>query len=145
MKFNLNDEVLIRITPRGEEVWHEHWVDAIRNNRPIPHIKRDEQGRTNMQLWWVMEMFGQDVGMCKTPPIEMTIETVEKPSRPESCKTCRFFEINGENIGACRRYPPVVVNLRMQKPKVAEVFDATEFPVVHVENWCGEYVEEDGQ
>lgn len=48
------------------------------------------------------------------------------------CETCAFIEREpGSDAGYCRRYPPVVV--------VSEEGEYSAFPVIEVQDFCGEY------
>jgi hypothetical protein len=56
-----------------------------------------------------------------------------KPTIAEACQTCRFLLIESarDEIGFCRRYPPKLIASE-------EELNFT-FPVVAVDEWCGEY------
>ena len=49
-----------------------------------------------------------------------------------ACKNCRFYKQAPPSIqfGNCRRYPPVLEN---------EKITLYDFPIVHIEKWCGEW------
>lgn len=64
MKININDCVLVRLTPYGEKLWAEHWTrfpetgftnvpDAVRKSVTEP------DGRIRFQLWDMMAVFGK--------------------------------------------------------------------------------------
>jgi hypothetical protein len=50
-----------------------------------------------------------------------------------ACQSCSFFDIEPkEDLGLCRRYPPVLINMGDSD------FDST-FPVAARDDWCGEF------
>lgn len=53
-----------------------------------------------------------------------------------TCKTCRFYEeMCKDEVGDCHRYPPTILS-------ISEYDDtSTSFPMVDVNNWCGEWQE----
>ena len=55
-KININDTVRFRLTPHGEAIWQ-----AYRSQRGIPFTPfnaADSCGRTEMQFWEMMHIFG---------------------------------------------------------------------------------------
>lgn len=65
----------------------------------------------------------------------------------EICANCRFYKMQVEDIGACRKNPPTIINQLMRESEKGEendqaerVFMATWFPIVHEGHWCGEWV-----
>ncbi len=67
----------------------------------------------------------------------------------ESCGNCRYMErcsgitresegeLPTDEYGSCRRYPPVFVNDRGEEMNVC----SWSFPVIHEDQWCGEWRE----
>lgn len=83
-KFNLNENVRIKITKRGLECMERNhaelyrcWPSAKPEFKP-PEV--DEEGYTKMQLWCVMRELGQHLGNGIQVPMETEIffETEEK-------------------------------------------------------------------
>lgn len=80
MKFNLNDNVLIKLTDRGRQILkerHDQFVkdfpsisDDLKEHRPP---KEDIQGYSEWQLWVLMETFGPNISIGFNPPFETTI------------------------------------------------------------------------
>lgn len=66
----------------------------------------------------------------------------------EQCRVCRFFiavDHTGESrIGACRRFPPTT-SPRVFDPPSAQLMESmftpflAAFPLVGLEDWCGEW------
>lgn len=49
-----------------------------------------------------------------------------------ACQSCSFFDIEPkEDLGLCRRYPPILVNVEGD-------YEST-FPVTARDDWCGEF------
>jgi hypothetical protein len=67
---SLNDQVWIRVTEKGMEVYECFYR---RIGMEPPPLKTDAEGRTRMCLWQVMEMFGPAMHAIGIAPIEMTI------------------------------------------------------------------------
>ena len=66
MKFNMNDNVKIKITEHGRE---------LLSNGSFEHLyKEDDNGWSKWQLWHVMEIFGPHISLGCTPPFETEIE-----------------------------------------------------------------------
>jgi hypothetical protein len=58
---------------------------------------------------------------------------VPRPSRQERCGRCRFWDRlddDLEDVGLCRRYPPVIQGERGHN---------AEWPETQGEEWCGEW------
>jgi hypothetical protein len=50
-----------------------------------------------------------------------------------ACQSCSFFEIEvKEDLGYCRRYPPILVRVG------DDDYDCT-YPVTARDDWCGEF------
>lgn len=74
---NLNDQIKVKLTPLGVEIYY-HQYDELNKNikanggtplEPImPEIDKD--GYTKFTLWHFMELYGQHIGMCKPNIIE---------------------------------------------------------------------------
>lgn len=68
MKFNINNKVRVRLTPRGREILgREKYLRT-----------EDEFGWSTWQLWVLMSTFGEHVGLGFDPPFETEIELAEK-------------------------------------------------------------------
>lgn len=82
---NFNDEVLVRITPTGEELWRRHYERLAHYAAEIglaaqfatPDIERDEEGYTRMQLNQVANIFGEAMFTGSPPPVETTFKFVQ--------------------------------------------------------------------
>lgn len=60
-----------------------------------------------------------------------------------ACKDCRFWCEQDDpdadkSLGECRRYPPTIPWRETSDP--ACTYDPNEFPLVHRDVWCGEFV-----
>lgn len=77
MKYNLNDNVKIRISPRGiEHLKNKHERLNAQFKGLIGEFKApevDKDGYTKMQLWCVMKDFGSEMGCGMSPIIETDI------------------------------------------------------------------------
>ena len=76
-KLNLNEQVKVKLTPLGAEIYYHQYDDVnkkIKENcgkefEPImPQIDKD--GYTEFQLWHFIELYGEHIGMCKPNVIE---------------------------------------------------------------------------
>lgn len=56
----------------------------------------------------------------------------------QTCATCKFFMLQTEEQGLCRRFPPVP--LIQPNDQTVSVFP----PMLH-EGWCGEHFEKDNE
>ena len=64
-----------------------------------------------------------------------------------ACRSCDYFEDYTKNhndvVGHCRRYPPKPITGDVTRPddlRFARESKSHNFPWVHKECWCGEYV-----
>lgn len=63
----------------------------------------------------------------------------------EECSLCRFYESTDQDFGNCRRKPPVVLEKFVTPesgcdfPDSNSIANASVFPIVCAENWCGEF------
>lgn len=75
--------------------------------------------------------------------------------KPE-CGRCRFWQADdeSEDQGICRRFPPVLSDLRLESLAAARSIttleaiqesDAWEFPATRQYGWCGEFMATDAQ
>jgi len=80
MKFNINDDVKVKLTETGREILREQH-EELRGLWPTfpgyEEPKEDKDGWTTYQMWCLMESFGQHVAMGLTMPFETTIEIPE--------------------------------------------------------------------
>lgn len=65
---SINDYVWVKLTPEAEEVWATYWTHArqlVEGKPGIPDAVRhtDDKGRTQFQLWQLMEIFGNEMFM----------------------------------------------------------------------------------
>lgn len=60
MKANLNDYVLVRLTPSGEAQWHYYWTLSHPRGVPsvIRHAQTEADGRVRFQIHEMMNIFG---------------------------------------------------------------------------------------
>ena len=67
--FNINETVKIRLTATGIKVLSDFWAeyDICKTYTP------DENGYLEMQLWHVMEVFGDSLRLGCDPPFETNI------------------------------------------------------------------------
>ena len=81
MKFNINDNVRVKLTELGRqalitnhnEIYGSLPVDAI---PPVPDVKEDEDGWSEWQLWHLMQELGKHIEFGSNPPFESEIEIV---------------------------------------------------------------------
>lgn len=74
-EFNINDYVKVKLTKEGETIYTCHYRDI--GIEPIK-VPKDLDGFTNFQLWNLLQIFGQHIGMCTVLPFETTIQIDEK-------------------------------------------------------------------
>ena len=72
MKFNVNDEVKIKLTERGLEILEKEDLVSL-----FDHSKCDEDGWYKVQLWWLMSVFGKHIYLGCNVPFETEIEICE--------------------------------------------------------------------
>jgi hypothetical protein len=77
MRFNINDNVRVRLTDEGRAIHRKIW-DDLRAEHPLvgPYTppKEDADGFTRWQLWRLMQDFGPAIRMGFRPPFEPDIE-----------------------------------------------------------------------
>lgn len=61
-------------------------------------------------------------------------------NRPKdfTCECCFFFRPKKETEGRCHRFPPKNVLHEAEGDLGVDEFKA-EFPIVEIDDWCGEY------
>lgn len=77
MTINLNDFVKVKLTDLGKDIYY-HRFDTVneiiikRGGNPItPHMpKVDSEGKTKIQLWDFITLYGGYIGMAKPNVIE---------------------------------------------------------------------------
>lgn len=77
MTINLNDYVKVKLTDLGKDIYY-HRFDQVnkyikeRGGKPItPYMpKVDSEGKTKIQLWEFIELYGNHIGMTKPNVIE---------------------------------------------------------------------------
>lgn len=76
---NLNDEVLVKVTPEGETAYQEYYRAVFKGSSvDIPTLERDADGYSRMQLWEVANIFGPHMYMGAALPIETELKFVEE-------------------------------------------------------------------
>jgi hypothetical protein len=85
MKININDTVKVRLTKLGRTIAaqeHERLQSILARHGcahlALPERKADAQGRTEWQLWDLMQLFGRHLYRGGELPFETEIEIVEK-------------------------------------------------------------------
>ena len=102
VKLNLNDEVRVKLTDLGKDIYY-HRFDKLheflkaRGFSPFePQMPRvDPDGFTTMQLWSFIELYGSHIGMAKAnviDPISMFIELEE--NEEDGCPYCDAAKAN---------------------------------------------------
>ena len=84
IKFNLNDPVKVKLTPKGRNILvkrHNRFIittkEEVKKMHPV-----DDEGYTVFQLWNLMQIFGEHIYMGDTnPPFEMNIIIVTKDDK----------------------------------------------------------------
>jgi len=71
---NFNDEVFVKVTPLGEEMWNEYHADARAGDSTAFQLQRDDEGYTRMQLSEVAHIFGPGLTTGFDLPIEPTFK-----------------------------------------------------------------------
>lgn len=74
-------------------------------------------------------------------PIAARVLKTWAPKNPLDVRTCEFCRFYDQS--ACKRYPPARVYIPGVRPEsgpdAPPVADVTVWPVVRVDNWCGEF------
>ena len=77
MKFNINDNIKLKITQRGRDILrYNHQELSSRLVHPLAPYKEpieDSEGYITMQLWTVMHTFGPYMSMTGVLPMETEI------------------------------------------------------------------------
>jgi len=83
MKINLNDNVWVRLTPAGEDMWAKSWEDYSPSGVPLAvrEAATERDGWIRFQLWDLMHTFGPAlvVGCPKLPFEDNKIKLEETP------------------------------------------------------------------
>ena len=88
MTINLNDFVKVKLTDCGKDIYY-HRFDTVnkiiikRGGNPIvPHMpKVDSEGKTKIQLWDFIALYGDYIGMAKPnviEPLDLEVEDDNK-------------------------------------------------------------------
>ena len=77
IKVNINTQVVVRLTERGEKLWAEYW--GARWGAQVPPAIREgvtlADGRIKLPLWELMAIFGNGIYMaCDIPFVDNEIE-----------------------------------------------------------------------
>jgi len=81
MKFNISENVKVRLTTHGMRVLKEQYDELkqkLPNIPPFQEPKKDENGYSEFQLWSLMETFGAHCGIFKQSPFETEIILSDK-------------------------------------------------------------------
>ncbi len=82
IKFNVNDKVKIKLSELGKAIYYHQYDDLNKQHGRVVITPRypqvDEHGYSEMQLWCIMQLFGQYITMTgtvenNTLPFETTI------------------------------------------------------------------------
>jgi hypothetical protein len=76
MDFNINDAVMVKLTPAGHEAAKSHWRQYAIEWRAPPE---DAEGFSKWQLWDLMQTFGSAISMGLPVPFETTIRIPSPP------------------------------------------------------------------
>ena len=75
--FNINSNVLVKMKPKGFEIWKKHYDDIlpIDQQHPLSYYYKQvrDDGLFSFQLWDFIRIFGPHVEMGFDTPIETTI------------------------------------------------------------------------
>lgn len=77
MKFNINDSVMVKLTPFGKallKIEHQNVFDGLKRYQPYIPPKEDENGYSTWQLWVLMQTFGPHIFNGSQLPFETDIE-----------------------------------------------------------------------
>lgn len=82
MKFNINNEVQVKLTDHGKDIYY-HRDDELKKKYRQEIIKPkypevDNEGYTKFQLWDLMYIFGKHIHMGCELPFETEIEIIQK-------------------------------------------------------------------
>ncbi len=126
MKFNINDNVKVKLTPHGIGVLISRH-EKLMGEYPFRMPQIDSQGYTEYQLWELMNIFGEHMGMGSKLPFQTEIEIVEqeKPSVYNSidsdkellpcpfCGSSAFLFEKDENFAVVCQQPESECNARI--------------------------------
>lgn len=76
---NLNDEVMVRLKPRGLEILrsnHYALLGPLGERHPFKAPEVDEDGWSRFQLWTLMQEFGPHISIGMDVPFETEIKIV---------------------------------------------------------------------
>ena len=68
MKFNINNDVLVKLTPAGRG------IVLFNGDEKMSNFKEDKDGHIKIQLWVLMSYFGKHFYLGCNPPFETEIE-----------------------------------------------------------------------
>ncbi|RYI30554.1 hypothetical protein EVU96_09060 [Bacillus infantis] len=69
MKLNINQQVKVKLNEKGKELLFNHYDEFV--------LQLDQDGYYKIQLWKLMQVFGNHLHMGKELPFEAEIEVVE--------------------------------------------------------------------
>lgn len=71
MEFNINENVKVKLTDKGKDIYFHQYDDYPTINASYPKV--DNNGYTRFQLWDLMKLYGSYMGLCKDLVFETTI------------------------------------------------------------------------
>jgi hypothetical protein len=77
MKININDEVKVKLTENGREIYFhkddEHRKQEVAEKGYYPpyfqpqYPRVDDEGYTTFQIWELMQIYGKHINVCSLP------------------------------------------------------------------------------
>jgi hypothetical protein len=74
MKVNVNQQVLIRETKIGKDIYDTYYTSIKLDPEIYRKMQSQPDGRLKMELWQVMQVYGRAIGMGFAIPFETEIE-----------------------------------------------------------------------
>ncbi|MBR1230243.1 hypothetical protein JQ600_35700 [Bradyrhizobium sp. AUGA SZCCT0176] len=74
MKFNINNEVKVRLTESGRRIHRAQWDQLGITSFPYQPPKEDSRGWSKWQLWCLMRDFGPHLNNGFDPPFKTEID-----------------------------------------------------------------------
>lgn len=74
-KFNINDTVKVKLTERGKQIHREEWDRVFGDKSGFIYTPplEDENGYSRWQMWSLMKIFGNHMGLGLDCPFETNI------------------------------------------------------------------------
>ena len=73
-KFNLNDEVWVKLNDKGKEIYLHSFDDVPEQFRRVTLPEEDAEGYSKFQMWVFMQVFGPHINMGFDLPFDLTIK-----------------------------------------------------------------------